>query len=299
MFTYHQPVMVAEVVQYLITDPNGVYVDATVGDGGHAKAILEKTSPQAIVVGIDRDREAIETASQVLADFGSRVKLVQGSFSTIAEILNQVNVEGIDGILFDLGVSSRQLDVPERGFSFSQDGPLDMRMDRTQKMNACQVVNTFTEKELADIFFYYGEEHKSRKIARSIVLARQKKSITTTSELEKIIWNCNPGRRGGIHPATRVFMALRIYINHELDELPKALESVLQFMKEGARMVVLSYHSLEDRVVKNFLRTHDQLEVINRKPMTPSRQEIQVNPRARSARMRVAQKMIREEGTLI
>ncbi|HAX97337.1 MAG TPA: 16S rRNA (cytosine(1402)-N(4))-methyltransferase [Candidatus Atribacteria bacterium] len=291
--------MVAEVVQYLITDPNGVYVDATVGDGGHAKAILEKTSPQAIVVGIDRDREAIETASQVLADFGSRVKLVQGSFSTIAEILNQVNVEGIDGILFDLGVSSRQLDVPERGFSFSQDGPLDMRMDRTQKMNACQVVNTFTEKELADIFFYYGEEHKSRKIARSIVLARQKKSITTTSELEKIIWNCNPGRRGGIHPATRVFMALRIYINHELDELPKALESVLQFMKEGARMVVLSYHSLEDRVVKNFLRTHDQLEVINRKPMTPSRQEIQVNPRARSARMRVAQKMIREEGTLI
>lgn len=299
MFTYHQPVMVAEVVQYLITDPNGVYVDATVGDGGHAKAILEKTSPQAIVVGIDRDREAIETASQVLADFGSRVKLVQGSFSTIAEILNQVNVEGIDGILFDLGVSSRQLDVPERGFSFSQDGPLDMRMDRTQKMNACQVVNTFTEKELADIFFYYGEEHKSRKIARSIVLARQKKSITTTSELEKIIWNCNPGRRGGIHPATRVFMALRIYINHELDELPKALESVLQFMKEGARMVVLSYHSLEDRVVKNFLRTHDQLEVINRKPMTPSQQEIQVNPRARSARMRVAQKMIREEGTLI
>ncbi len=291
--------MVAEVVQYLITDPNGVYVDATVGDGGHAKAILEKTSPQVIVVGIDRDREAIETASQVLADFGSRVKLVQGSFSTIAEILNQVNVEGIDGILFDLGVSSRQLDVPERGFSFSQDGPLDMRMDRTQKMNACQVVNTFTEKELADIFFYYGEEHKSRKIARSIVLARQKKSITTTSELEKIIWNCNPGRRGGIHPATRVFMALRIYINHELDELPKALESVLQFMKEGARMVVLSYHSLEDRVVKNFLRTHDQLEVINRKPMTPSRQEIQVNPRARSARMRVAQKMIREEGTLI
>jgi len=299
VFTYHQPVMVAEVVQYLITDPNGFYVDATVGDGGHAKAILEKTSPQAIVVGIDRDREAIETASQVLADFGSRVKLVQGSFSTIAEILNQVNVEGIDGILFDLGVSSRQLDVPERGFSFSQDGPLDMRMDRTQKMNACQVVNTFTEKELADIFFYYGEEHKSRKIARSIVLARQKKSITTTSELEKIIWNCNPGRRGGIHPATRVFMALRIYINHELDELPKALESVLQFMKEGARMVVLSYHSLEDRVVKNFLRTHDQLEVINRKPMTPSRQEIQVNPRARSARMRVAQKMIREEGTLI
>ncbi|HCU21937.1 MAG TPA: 16S rRNA (cytosine(1402)-N(4))-methyltransferase [Candidatus Atribacteria bacterium] len=291
--------MVAEVVQYLITDPNGFYVDATVGDGGHAKAILEKTSPQAIVVGIDRDREAIETASQVLADFGSRVKLVQGSFSTIAEILNQVNVEGIDGILFDLGVSSRQLDVPERGFSFSQDGPLDMRMDRTQKMNACQVVNTFTEKELADIFFYYGEEHKSRKIARSIVLARQKKSITTTSELEKIIWNCNPGRRGGIHPATRVFMALRIYINHELDELPKALESVLQFLKEGARMVVLSYHSLEDRVVKNFLRTHDQLEVINRKPMTPSRQEIQVNPRARSARMRVAQKMIREEGTLI
>jgi 16S rRNA (cytosine1402-N4)-methyltransferase len=291
--------MVAEVIQYLITDPKGVYVDATVGGGGHAKAILEKTTQQAVLIGIDRDREAIDAAGQVLADFGSRVKLVHGSFSAIAEILHQEEVVTIHGVLFDLGVSSRQLDIPERGFSFSQDGPLDMRMNQSQKMDACQVVNTFSEKELADIFFYYGEERKSRKIARSIVNSRQRKPITTTKELEKIIWNCNPGRRGGIHPATRVFMALRIYINHELDELPKALESVLQFMKEGARLVVLSYHSLEDRIVKNFFRNNDQLAVINRKPMTPSLQEIQVNPRARSARMRVAQKMIREEGTLI
>jgi len=299
VFHYHQPVMVAEVIQYLITDPKGVYVDATVGGGGHAKAILEKTTQQAVLIGIDRDREAIDAAGQVLADFGSRVKLVHGSFSAIAEILHQEEVVTIHGVLFDLGVSSRQLDIPERGFSFSQDGPLDMRMNQSQKMDACQVVNTFSEKELADIFFYYGEERKSRKIARSIVNSRQRKPITTTKELEKIIWNCNPGRRGGIHPATRVFMALRIYINHELDELPKALESVLQFMKEGARLVVLSYHSLEDRIVKNFFRNNDQLAVINRKPMTPSLQEIQVNPRARSARMRVAQKMIREEGTLI
>lgn len=299
MFHYHQPVMVAEVIQYLITDPKGVYVDATVGGGGHAKAILEKITQQAVLIGIDRDREAIDAAGQVLADFGSRVKLVHGSFSAIAEILHQEEVVTIHGVLFDLGVSSRQLDIPERGFSFSQDGPLDMRMNQSQKMDACQVVNTFSEKELADIFFYYGEERKSRKIARSIVNSRQRKPITTTKELEKIIWNCNPGRRGGIHPATRVFMALRIYINHELDELPKALESVLQFMKEGARLVVLSYHSLEDRIVKNFFRNNDQLAVINRKPMTPSLQEIQVNPRARSARMRVAQKMIREEGTLI
>jgi 16S rRNA (cytosine1402-N4)-methyltransferase len=291
--------MVAEVIQYLITDPKGVYVDATVGGGGHAKAILEKITQQAVLIGIDRDREAIDAAGQVLADFGSRVKLVHGSFSAIAEILHQEEVVTIHGVLFDLGVSSRQLDIPERGFSFSQDGPLDMRMNQSQKMDACQVVNTFSEKELADIFFYYGEERKSRKIARSIVNSRQRKPITTTKELEKIIWNCNPGRRGGIHPATRVFMALRIYINHELDELPKALESVLQFMKEGARLVVLSYHSLEDRIVKNFFRNNDQLAVINRKPMTPSLQEIQVNPRARSARMRVAQKMIREEGTLI
>jgi len=299
VFHYHQPVMVAEVIQYLITDPKGVYVDATVGGGGHAKAILEKITQQAVLIGIDRDREAIDAAGQVLADFGSRVKLVHGSFSAIAEILHQEEVVTIHGVLFDLGVSSRQLDIPERGFSFSQDGPLDMRMNQSQKMDACQVVNTFSEKELADIFFYYGEERKSRKIARSIVNSRQRKPITTTKELEKIIWNCNPGRRGGIHPATRVFMALRIYINHELDELPKALESVLQFMKEGARLVVLSYHSLEDRIVKNFFRNNDQLAVINRKPMTPSLQEIQVNPRARSARMRVAQKMIREEGTLI
>ncbi|HQK84351.1 MAG TPA: 16S rRNA (cytosine(1402)-N(4))-methyltransferase RsmH [Atribacter sp.] len=297
MFHYHQPVMVVEVIQYLVTDPNGVYVDATVGGGGHAKAILEKVAQQGVLVGIDRDREAIDAARQVLAVFGSRVKLVQGSFSTIAEILHQEKIETIHGVLFDLGVSSRQLDAPERGFSFSQDGPLDMRMDQSQKMDACQVVNTYSEKELADIFFYYGEERKSRKIAHSIVVARQRKPIATTGELEKIIWKCNPGRRGGIHPATRVFMALRIYINHELDELPKALESVVQFMNEGARLVVLSYHSLEDRIVKNFFRNSQQLEVINRKPMIPSRQEIQSNPRARSARMRVAQKMMREEGT--
>ena len=297
MFHYHQPVMVAEVVQYLITDPKGVYVDATVGGGGHAKAILEKASPQAVLIGIDRDQEAIETASQVLAEFGTRVKLIQGSFSRIAEILIQEKIKTIHGILFDLGVSSRQLDAPERGFSFSQDGPLDMRMDRTQKIDACQVVNSFSEKELADIFFYYGEERKSRKIARSIVLARQRKPIMTTGELEKIIWDCNPGRRGGIHPATRVFMALRIYVNQELDELPKALASIVQYVKEGARLVILSYHSLEDRIVKNFFRNHDQLEVITRKPIIPSQQEIQSNPRARSAKMRVAQKLLREEGT--
>jgi len=294
---YHQPVMVAEVLQNLITDPDGIYVDATVGGGGHAKAIMEKVSNQAVLVGIDRDPEAIEAAGKELVNFATRVKLIQGSFSKIAEILKQEKIDTINGALFDLGVSSRQLDIPERGFSFSQDGPLDMRMDRSQKLDACQVVNTYSEKELADIFFYYGGERKSRKIARSIVYARQKKPITTTGELEKIIWSCNPERRGGIHPATRVFMALRVFVNQELEELSKALEGIVQYMKEGARLVVLSYHSLEDRIVKNFFRDNDRLKIINRKPIIPSWQEIQLNPRARSARMRVAQKMMREEGT--
>ena len=299
MVDYHQPVMVEKVVDFLITDPHGVYVDATVGGAGHAKLILERTSNQAILIGIDRDKEAIEVAQKELEVYGNRVKIIHGPFSKISEILVQEKIDLIQGALFDLGVSSWQLELPERGFSFSKDGPLDMRMDRRQKMDACQVVNTFSEKDLSDIIFHYGEERKSRQIARSIVLARQKKPITTTGELEKIIWSCMPGKRGKIHPATRTFMALRVFVNQELDELTIALKNIVEYLREGGRLVILSYHSLEDRIVKNFYRSHSQLEIINRKPIIPSQEEIHLNPRARSAKMRVAQKIRREEGTLI
>ena len=299
MVDYHQPVMVSEVMNSLITDPNGVYLDATVGGGGHALVLLERVSEAAILIGIDRDDEAIETARNRLVDYGTRVRLIHGSFSKISEILIREEVDSLQGALFDLGVSSHQLDVPERGFSFSKDGPLDMRMDRRQKLDASRVINTYPEKDLANIFYIYGEERQSRKIARSIVQDRQKKSITTTGELEKIIWRCMPGRRGGIHPATRTFMALRVYVNQELDELSSAMESIVDYLKEGARLVVLSYHSLEDRLVKNFMRSNSQVEVICRKPIMPSLEEIRTNPRARSARMRVAQKNSREEGIRI
>jgi len=293
---YHHPVMLAEVMHSLITDLDGVYVDATIGGGGHAQALLERLSGKAILIGIDRDEEAITIARNQLGAYAQRVRFIQGSFSQIAEILMNENLDFINGILFDLGVSSWQLDSPQRGFSFSKDGPLDMRMDQKAKLNASQVVNNFPEKDLADILYLYGEERHSYKIARAIVNVRQKKPITTTRELENIVWKCVPKRQGGIHPATRTFMALRIYVNRELDELSKGLEDATRFLKEGARLVVLSYHSLEDRIVKCFFKNSDQLDVLTRKPIIPSQEEILSNPRARSARMRVAQKSAREEG---
>jgi len=294
---YHHPVMLVEVMHSLITDLDGIYVDATIGGGGHAQALLERLSEKAMLIGIDRDEDAITSARNQLRAYAQRVRFVQGSFSQIAEILMNEKLDFINGILFDLGVSSWQLDSPQRGFSFSKDGPLDMRMDQKAQLDASQVVNTFSEKDLADILYLYGEERHSRKIARAIVNVRQKKPITTTRELENIIWKCMPNRRhGGIHPATRTFMALRIYVNRELDELLKGLEDATKYLKEGARLVVLSYHSLEDRIVKCFFKNSDQLDVLTRKPIIPSQEEILSNPRARSARMRVAQKSAREEG---
>jgi len=302
--------MVAEVIQYLITDPNGVYVDATVGGGGHAKAILEKTSPQAVLVGIDRDREAIEIAGQVLAEFGTRVKLVQGSFSRIAEILIQENFGTINGILFDLGVSSRQLDISERGFSFSQDGPLDMRMDQTKEKTAEDVVNNYTKEELTRILYEYGEEKNARRIAEAIVYKRQKDRITTTCQLADIIKEAYPAKErfNGKHPARKTFQAIRIEVNDELNVLKEMLPKAAFLLKKNGRLAVITFHSLEDRIVKNSFNELinpctcpksfpvcvcnkvAQHKLIVKKPLIPKSEETQKNYRSRSSKLRILER---------
>ncbi|MCX6091120.1 MAG: 16S rRNA (cytosine(1402)-N(4))-methyltransferase RsmH [Candidatus Atribacteria bacterium] len=296
MDSFHRPVMVREIMSFLVSDPDGVYVDATVGGGGHSQALLQRLSPVARVIGIDRDDDALRAAAETLNDFSRQIRLVKASFSQMKSILERENIMGISGALLDLGVSSWQLDQPERGFSFEKEGPLDMRMDTRGGLQAGNVVNSMPEKELADLIFRYGEERFSRRIAREVVEARRKKRIESTGELEALIWKAVPVRHGRIHPATRTFMALRIYVNRELEELQEGLQSVVPLLRKGGRVVVLSYHSLEDRIVKNFFRSSAQLEVLTKKPVVPSPEEVAVNPRARSARLRVAERIVGEEG---
>jgi len=288
----HRPVMLEEVCNWLITDPSGIYVDATLGGGGHALAILNRLEETGKLLGIDRDRESLRVAGENLRSFSDRVILVHGPFSRIGEIFASLGIDRVSGMLFDLGVSSLHLDQAERGFSFEKDGPLDMRMDTTQKLDASWVVNHCSEKELADLIYHYGEERYARRIARAIVEGRKKERIESTRQLAQIVEMVVP-RRGKIHPATRTFMALRIFVNRELEELTLALAQIPQFLQEKGRVVVLSYHSLEDRIVKRFFADCSELLVCTRKPLRPSKEEVARNPRARSARLRVAERMAR------
>lgn len=285
---FHEPVMVEEVCRLLLQG-GGVYVDATLGGGGHARALLERLGPDSILVGIDRDHEALEAARKVLDSFTSRVFLVQGRFSELQNILTSLGFARVRGVLFDLGVSSWQLEQGRRGFSFTKEGPLDMRMDTSSPRTAYDLIHTLSERELADIFLRFGEERYARRIARAIVEYRQKKPIMTTTELSALIARVVPRRR--IHPATRVFMALRIVVNEELSELQRALEQLPDVLEEGGRVVILSYHSLEDRLVKRFFRECPVLRSVTRKPLFPSEEEVKRNPRARSARLRAAEKV--------
>ncbi len=285
---FHQPVMVEEVCQWLVTRPQGVYVDATVGGGGHALALTSRL-PEGYLVGIDRDREALERARKVLELFRDRVTLVHGNFSHIGEVLSALNISRVTGILFDLGVSSWQLNEGGRGFSFAKEGPLDMRMDTTQSLDAYWVVNHYSEKELADLIFRYGEEKYARRIARAIVRERVKAPIRSTRELAELISRIVP-KGGRIHPATRTFMALRIFVNRELEELFLALSQVPLLLERGGRVGVMSYHSLEDRIVKKFFRESPLLNVLTQKPLRPSKEEVKSNFRSRSARFRVAER---------
>ncbi|MEW6108670.1 MAG: 16S rRNA (cytosine(1402)-N(4))-methyltransferase RsmH [Nitrospirota bacterium] len=291
MTIIHLPVLVREVNEALVPVRGGIYVDATVGLGGHAEEILKMIGDDGKIIGIDRDEEALEKARERLSD--SRLILEKGRFSEMESLLSSHGIHEADGILFDLGVSMLQLKDSERGFSFSSDERLDMRMDRSRAFSARDIVNRYPEKELVRVLKSYGEEPRAAKIARSIVYYRDRKSIDTCSELAGIVSRA-AGRKGRVHPATKTFQALRIEVNGELEELGQGLDSSLRILKKGGRLCVISYHSLEDRMVKNFIRDNAKkglLRPLLKKPLSPGIEELRLNPSSRSAKLRGAERL--------
>jgi 16S rRNA (cytosine1402-N4)-methyltransferase len=295
--TIHVPVLTEAVMHYLRPERGGTFVDCTVGLGGHSKALLEAGATR--VIGFDRDVDALARARATLAPWGERVDLVHADYRSLDEVLDRRSVELVDGALADLGVSSLQFDAEGRGFSFQRDEPLDMRMDTTTGETAAAIVARASEQELADAIYAYGEERFSRRIARSIVTARREEPIATTGRLAAIVRRAVP-RRGymRIDPATRTFQALRIWVNRELDGLDGFIETAVRHLKAGARLVVISFHSLEDRIVKHTLRALEQrrepgstVTVLTKKPVVPGDLEIEANPRARSAKLRAAERV--------
>jgi 16S rRNA (cytosine1402-N4)-methyltransferase len=301
----HIAVMQKEAIELLQCKPGGIYVDATVGLGGHAQEILGKIQPGGLLIGIDRDKEALEKAQSRLVQVSGGFRLLHDNFKNLPLILNNLAVNPVDGILIDLGVSSYQLLSPERGFSFQSDAMLDMRMDRTQQWTAADLVNSMSESELADIIYRYGEERLSRRIAAAIVHERSRTPITRCTQLADIVSRAYRVRgHQNIHPATKTFQSLRIAVNRELEGLEEFLTEAFGFLKPGARMVVIAFHSLEDRIVKkSFRRLAGQCicdappdlcqcprqvlaRLLTSRPMTPSPEELAINPRARSARLR-------------
>lgn len=286
---YHISVLLNEVMEGLNIKAGGRYIDATLGGGGHTEKILERGGK---VLGIDRDKEAMDYVSGKLAKWmeNGNLRLENANFDQLKEIAEKNDWRNAQGILFDLGVSSHQIDTAFRGFSFQSEGPLDMRMDMTLSVTAADLVNALSEKELKDLFFRFGGEKKSGLIARAIVETRKKRKIKTTRELaeaiERVIKN-----NDRLHPATKVFMALRIVVNDELNSLEKALPQAVELLVKGGRLVVISFHEGEDRIVKNFFRRNELLKMINKKPIMVERIEIISNPRARSAKLRVAEKI--------
>jgi len=286
----HIPVMAREILEALMVKSDGIYVDATIGMGGHSESILNKAKG-CTVIGIDRDEEAIRLAKERLKN--GNLHMIKDKFSNIRSAVSTLGYKEVDGILLDIGVSTLQLKADGRGFSFMKNEGLDMRMDQGQKLTAEDVVNRYPEKDLADLIWKYGEERFSRRIARSIVISRLKKRIVSCSELAAIIEKA-VRRRGRIHPATKTFQALRIEVNKELEELTAAIGGGAELLKKGGRLCVISYHSLEDRIVKNAFRQLAKegiFNIITRKPLVPSRQERIFNPSARSAKLRVGEKI--------
>ncbi|MBI4843615.1 MAG: 16S rRNA (cytosine(1402)-N(4))-methyltransferase RsmH [Nitrospirae bacterium] len=290
MSIIHIPVMGQEILEALMVKSDGVYVDATIGLGGHTEGIMQKAEG-CTVIGIDRDEEALAIAKERLKS--GNLHLVKERFSNMKSAVNALGYNEVDGILLDIGVSTLHLKADSRGFSFMKDEALDMRMDKAQKLTAAEIVNRYPEKELADVIWKYGEERFSRRIARAIVRSRQKKRIVSCTELAAMIESAVP-RRGRIHPATKTFQALRIEVNKELEELQAAIGEGAALLKKGGRLCILSYHSLEDRIVKNAfkqLAKEGIFNIITRKPMTPSRHERIINPASRSAKLRVGEKI--------
>ncbi len=285
----HTPVLLTEVLQFLDPQSGGKFIDATLGAGGHTRAILDRTAPEGRVLALDQDEMAIELARASLQSFGSRLETAKSNFRNVAEIAEERGFAGADGVLADIGVSSMMLDDAARGFSFLREGPLDMRMDREQKLTAAGVVNTYREKEIADILFNFGEERRSRPIARAIVHARP---LHTTFDLANAVQRVTGGPRyGKIHPATRTFQALRIYVNDELAALESFIDSSMGLLRPGGRLVILTFHSLEDRIVKNKFRSNVTAgKALTRKVVTASDEELRRNPRARSAKLRAWEK---------
>jgi 16S rRNA (cytosine1402-N4)-methyltransferase len=295
--TAHIPVLTEAALHYLQPERGGLFVDCTVGLGGHAKALLEAGATR--VIGLDRDPHALAEARLTLAPWGDRVELVHADYRSLDDVLSKRNVSSIDGALADLGVSSLQLDSAGRGFSFQRDEPLDMRMDTTAGETAADLVAQASEQELADAIYTYGEERYSRRIARSIVTAREEAPIATTGRLAAIVRRAVP-RRGytRIDPATRTFQALRIWVNRELEGLDRFIEAVIGRLRAGARLVIISFHSLEDRIAKHTLRALEQQQrpgatvtVLTRKPLIAGEVELEANPRARSAKLRAAERV--------
>lgn len=303
----HIPVLLDEVVQGLAVAPGGRYLDATVGGGGHASAILEASRPDGRLLGLDRDPEAVKRAARRLSTFGDRAIVVHASYVDLLTVADDKGFLPLDGVLFDLGFSSWQIEDPTRGFSFSADGPLDMRFDPTSAgVTAADLVNRHSASELADILYEYGEETQSRRIAAAIVSARP---ITSTQELVQVIVDAVGPRRGHLHPATLTFQALRIAVNRELEGIESALPQAIHTLRPGGRLAVIAFHSLEDRIVKQFFRREsrdcicppelpvcrcDHRRTVNRltrKPVMPSESEIEANPRSRSARLRIVEKL--------
>ncbi len=318
--TQHVSVMLDEVLRFLEPRAGGLYIDGTLGGGGHTAAILERSAPDGRVLGIDADSQALARVGERLAEFvgNGRLVLAHGNFADLARIARQAGFSSVQGVLLDLGFSSDQMDNAERGFAFSNDGPLDMRLDQSLALTAADVVNEASEQELADIIWRYGEETRSRQIARRIVQERAKGLLTRTSQLARIAASGVPHKPGAIHPATRTFQALRISVNQELEHLEAALPQIVDILstqrvgehKGAGRMVIIAFHSLEDRIVKDYLR-HEatdclcppripicvcghkaRLHIVTTKPAIPDAQEIARNPRARSAKLRAAEVLV-------
>lgn len=304
--TPHRSVLYKEIIHALQPKRGGRYVDGTVGAGGHARGLLEACAPDGQLLGLDVDPQALALARETLAPYEQRIHLAQASYTTLAAQLQTLQWAAVDGIVLDLGASSMQFDTPERGFSFQNDAPLDMRFGPHALQTAAEIVNTYTERELADLIYEYGEDRDSRKIARAIV---NKRPLQTTRELVAVIEAVSPRRGDRVHPATKTFQALRIAVNDELASIKAVLPQAVASLNVGGRLAVISFHSLEDRIVKDFFREqskdlvnppYEQLYVVERlaiikevtrKPMAPSEEETKDNPRARSAKLRIAEKI--------
>jgi len=307
--SYHTPVLLKEAVAQLQVRRDGLYVDGTVGSGGHAEEILRVSEPDGRLIGLDWDEEAVAASRERLQKFEGRVRLAQASYVELERVLMQWDVTTVDGVLLDLGVSSRQFDEPSRGFSFMREGALDMRMSRSLQTTARDFLATATFEQLIRIFREYGEERRARSVANAVIRERELGLIETTTQLARLVERVLGPKRGGIHPATRVFQALRIAVNNELDNVQRGLEAATRVLKSGGRLAVISFHSLEDRIVKQFFVRSSEvcicppglpvcgcgrkqvLRVITRKPVTATEEEMERNPRARSAKLRVAEKI--------